>query len=150
MAFPTIPLYADSMSMGIPGQLIGLNAPTVATKRATGQIDFGTPLFAAVGDNELVAGTYTADDVFIGVAAFEEKPLGHYEAMESINCVTRGQMYVLATTAVSANNPVYVRKATGLFVADAETASTVDAAIKVDAVYLASASAGAIVPIQIR
>lgn len=105
----------DSAILGLP---YGLDF-TVESFPAAADITAGRPVYQTPGTPTSVKPTYSAGDVFVGIALFDQRAdadsVGTYDQYDVVNVMTRGQIYVQAGAAVSTAPAAAYANSSGLF-----------------------------------
>jgi len=94
----------DTMDTAILGLPYGLDF-TVESFPAAADITAGRPVYQTPGTPTTVKASYSAGDVFMGIALFDQRAdvdsVGTYKQYDVVNVLTEGQIYVQAGIAVS-------------------------------------------------
>lgn len=113
--------YSENARAAVPGQLVDTIPKTLLSRTVedAGGLAFGIPVAQGVADRGIRA--FTIGDTaakFIGITVRERSVDADYDQFaqyDSARVLTHGAIWVLASVAVAAGDPVYVVPATGLF-----------------------------------
>lgn len=111
--------YSERISPPSPGTIAGADYNThTGNCETSAGIGFGLPVSQGTGDKGVVLGGALAD--FLGITvkditlvASASEFVDKYEQYKNVGYIGRGQIWVLASVAVSAGDPVHYVSATG-------------------------------------
>lgn len=108
----------DVMDAAILGLPYGLDF-TVESFPAAADITAGRPVYQTPGTPGTVKPTYSAGDVFVGIAMFNQRAdkdsVGTYKQYDVVNVLTDGKIWVQNAAAVSTAPAVAYANSSGLF-----------------------------------
>lgn len=110
--------YADNITGAIVGKRATEIPATIISRTisVSGGADFGVAVSRATGDNEAKPFT-TGDTAILGITLISRSvtTADKYSQYEAAQIMTKGDVWVTASVAVTQGDPVYVVPATGAF-----------------------------------
>ena len=100
----------NGLDTAVAGLLSGDGHQKIS-RLATTAIPFGSAVYLPVNDGDTCNATHVAAKVPDGVAFFTQKFPGSYEAQDSVNIARTGLVWVPVSSAVQANNALYITPA---------------------------------------